>query len=88
MLAPHKLVAVHHRYRFDFSCRFENYVAAKGVSITFHDCRRTFASLHAQAGTSLWKISKWLGDDIETTQKNYAHLSEQSDVEINRAFAA
>lgn len=87
MLAPYKLAARRHRYRFDFSCRFENYVAIKGVRMTFHDCRRTFASLHVQAGTSVYKVARWLGDDVDVVQRHYGFLC-ASDAEINRAFAA
>jgi integrase len=85
MIAPHKLSAVKHRYRFDFSNRFENYVRAQGVKMTFHDCRRTFCSLHVQAGTNVYKVAKWIGDDVEVVQRHYGHL-EKSDPEINRAF--
>jgi integrase len=87
MIAPHKRPGGRHRYRFDFSRRFENYVRSKNVHITFHDTRRTFASLHATAGTSIYKVAKWLGDDVDVVQKHYGHLS-PSDPEINRAFSA
>lgn len=85
MVAPHKLAPGKHRYRFDFSNRFQNYVRAKNVNITFHDLRRTFCSLHVSAGTSVYKVAKWIGDDVEVVQRHYGHLSE-SDPEINRAF--
>ena len=85
MIAPHKKHGRRHRYRFDFSCRFENYVRSKNVFMTFHDCRRTFASLHAAAGTSLLKIARWLGDDYETVERHYTHLT-PADPEVNRAF--
>jgi integrase len=87
MIAQHKRPGGRNRYRFDFSCRFENYVRSKNVHITFHDTRRTFASLHATAGTSIYKIARWLGDDIETVQLHYAHLA-PADPEINRAYLA
>jgi integrase len=73
------------RYRFTFQKRFETYVHSKGVSITFHDCRRTFASLHASAGTSIFKVACWLGDGVQVVEKHYGFLS-PSDPEINRAF--
>lgn len=88
MIGPHKLHAGRNRYRFDFSTRFENYVRFKRVKMTFHDCRRTFCSLHAQSGTSIYKIAKWVGDDVDVVQKHYGFLSETNDPEINRAFAA
>jgi integrase len=74
------------RYRFTFRKRFERYIQSKGVHITFHDTRRTFASLHATAGTSLLKISHWLGDGYQVVQTHYAHL-EPRDHHINDAFA-
>jgi hypothetical protein len=45
----------------------------------------TFASLHAIAGTSIYKIALWLGDGVEVVQKHYAKLS-SSDEDINKAF--
>lgn len=87
MIAPQKALGGAHRYRFDFSNRFENYVRSRNVAMTFHDCRRTFASLHVQAGTSVYKVSRWLGDDVDVVSKHYGFLS-SSDPEINRAFAA
>jgi integrase len=87
MIAPYKRTGGRHRYRFDFSRRFENYIRSKNVYITFHDTRRTFASLHANAGTSIYKVAKWLGDDVDVVQRHYGHLS-PSDPEINRAFSA
>ncbi len=88
MIAPLKLSRGRHRYRFDFRTKFENYVRSKGVKMSFHDCRRTFCSLHAQAGTSIFKIAKWVGDDVNVVQKHYGFLSEKGDPEVNRAFAA
>jgi integrase len=85
MIAPKKLRAVKHRYRFDFSRRFEHYVSNQSVSMTFHDARRTFASLHVQAGTSIYKVARWLGDDVEVVSRHYGHLADFDD-EVNRAF--
>ena len=85
MIGPHKAAKTKWRYRYDFSYRFEQYVLKKGVDISFHDCRRTFASLHAQAGTNLYKIASWLGDGLDVVIKHYAHLA-PFDSEINRAF--
>lgn len=85
MIAPNKLSARRHRYRFDFKRRFQNYVARQNVAITFHDCRRTFASLHVQAGTSIYKVARWLGDDVDVVSRHYGHLN-ASDPEVNRAF--
>jgi integrase len=87
MIAAWKKPGGRHRYRFDFSRRFEHYVRSKDVHMCFHDCRRTFASLHATAGTSIYKIACWLGDDVEVVQRHYAYLC-PADLEINRAFVA
>ncbi len=87
MLYPEKRVGGRHRYRYDFKRKFYNYLRRKNVRMTFHDCRRTFASLHASAGTSIYKIAKWLGDDVGVVQRHYGHL-EPRDTEINRAFVA
>lgn len=70
-------------YRWDFKKRFLAHMAALELShVTFHDLRRTFASLHASAGTSLLIIAKWLGDGFEVVEQRYAHLT-PADVRIN-----
>jgi integrase len=90
------------RYRYDFRRPFAEYVKSYGEGkrldrgvpavaedlswITPHIMRHTFASLHASAGTSIYKIAKWLGDGVEVVQKHYAKLS-PSDADINNAFA-
>jgi len=86
MIGTHKLAKTKWRYRYDFSYRFESYVRNKGVNITFHDLRRTFASLHAQSGTSLYKIASWLGDGVEVVTLHYAHLAPY-DSDVNRAYS-
>jgi integrase len=83
MIGPHKKEGK--RYRYTFERRFDSYIQSHNLSITFHDLRRTFASLHVSAGTSLYKVAKWLGDGIQVTEKHYGHL-EPADVEINKAF--
>ena len=54
-------------------------------SFTFHDLRRTFASLHVSAGTSIYKVAKWLGDEVRVVEESYGHLIPQ-DLEINKAW--
>jgi integrase len=73
------------RYRFTFRTRFLSYVKKEGVAISFHDCRRTFASLHASHGTSIFKIAKWLGDGVQVVERHYGHLT-PADRQINDAF--
>ena len=43
--------------------------------ITPHTARHTFASLLVQQGTSVFKVSEWLGDTIQVTTAHYAHLA-------------
>jgi integrase len=86
------------KYRYDFRKPFADYIKGYGEGkrlgaaklapsqdlswITPHIMRHTFASLHASAGTSIYKIAKWLGDGV---QRHYAKLS-PSDEDINKAF--
>jgi len=60
-------------------------VKACGLCVTFHDLRRTFASLLVSKGVSLFKVAQWLGDTIEVVEGTYAHLIQQDD-EINKAW--
>ncbi len=63
------------RYRTDFAKSFNNYMEVQELKgVTFHDLRRTFASLHASKGTPLFHIARWLGDDPSVVEKTYAHL--------------
>lgn len=73
------------RYRFDFRKPFSRALAAAGIDCTFHDLRRTFASLHVSAGTSIYKVAKWLGDGVVVVENHYGHLTPADD-EINRAW--
>lgn len=64
------------RYRYDFRRFFEDYMKAQACPwVTAHTMRRTFASIQATKGTSIYIIATWLGDDIETTRKHYGHLA-------------
>jgi len=72
------------RYRYDFRRPFTEHVHACGFpSTTRHDMRRTFASLLVSAGVSIYKVAKWLGDEIGTAQAHYGHLI-PSDSDIDR----
>jgi len=86
MLAP----AVKHgryRYRFDFRKGFDALVRRCDLrDVTFHDLRRTFASLLVSRGVSLYKVAKWLGDELDTVQAYYGHLIPQ-DAEINASWS-
>jgi integrase len=74
-------------YRWDFGRPFDHYMEAQKVPwVTPHIMRHTFASLLASAGVSIYKIAKWLGDDVRTVQRHYAKLL-PNDGEIERAFS-
>ena len=84
-LAPHARKGKH-RYRWDFRKQWEGLMEDSGLpSFTFHDLRRTFASLHVSAGTSIYKVAKWLGDEVRVVEESYGHLIPQ-DLEINKAW--
>ncbi len=85
MLEP-AVVHGKYRYRYDFRNAFGQLTArCKFPWLTFHDTRRTFASLHASSGTSIYKIARWLGDDVDVVTEHYGHLIPQ-DAEINKAW--
>lgn len=76
-----------YRYRADFRRAYAGLVRRTGLSVTFHDLRRTFASLLVSSGVSLYKVAKWLGDTIEVVENTYGHLIQQDD-EINKAWSS
>ena len=68
------------RYRYDFRKPFDEHMKAIGLPwVTPHVMRHTFASLLAINSVSLFKIAKWMGDTLATTEKYYAHLVPQDD---------
>jgi len=74
------------RYRSDFVKSFAAIKRRAGLNhITFHDLRRTFASLLVSSGVSIYKVAVWLGDDVATVQDTYGHLIPQ-DVEVNKSW--
>lgn len=76
--------------RSDFTEAFEGIVTRAGVGwVTPHKLRHTFASQHAIAGTSLYKIGQWLGHTSPDMTAIYAHLSpEDSDIDGWKASGA
>jgi integrase len=53
---------------------FETFIAKHGFDgVVRHDLRRTWATLRAQRGVSLFDIAGVLGDSYETVVKHYAH---------------
>lgn len=62
------------RYRFDFGKRYRGHIKRCGISCTFHDARRTFASLLVSAGVSVYKVARWLGDGVGVVEQHYGHL--------------
>jgi integrase len=74
------------RYRWDFRRPWHDYMAEqKCPEVTPHIARHTFASLCASAGISIYKIAKWLGDDVRVVQQHYAKLL-PTDTDIEAAF--
>ena len=85
MLEP-KAKHSRYRYRYDFRKVFDKLASDCGLDwLTFHDLRRTFASLHVSRGTSIYKVARWLGDGVDVVEKHYGHLIPQ-DSEINAAW--
>jgi hypothetical protein len=85
MLEP-KAKHSRYRYRYDFRKIFDKLADDCGLDwLTFHDLRRTFASLHVSRGTSIYKVARWLGDGVDVVEKHYGHLIPQ-DSEINKAW--
>jgi len=52
--------------------------------IGWHGLRHTFASQLIQAGTSIYKVSRWLGHSSVNTTMIYAHLAPGKDDDINK----
>ena len=85
MLRPEKAPA-RAVYRVDMRVPFLKHLAACGIrDCTFHDLRRTFASLHVSAGTSIYLVAKWLGDAVAVVERHYGHLH-HSGSDISRAW--
>lgn len=85
MLAP-RAAQGRARYRFDFRKRFEAVAQQCGLEdLTFHDLRRTFASLLVSRGVSIYKVARWLGDLVEVVERSYGHLLPQ-DADINASW--
>jgi hypothetical protein len=61
MIAPLKRCAASSRYRFDFSRRFDRLIRELGINCTFHDLRRTFASLKVSSSVSIYKSPSGVG---------------------------
>jgi site-specific recombinase XerD len=75
------------KYRYDFRRPFTKYVKDQGCGwVTPHVMRHTFASLHVSKGTSIFKVSVWMGDDVRVVQQHYAKLSPQDD-DFEKAFS-
>jgi len=60
------------RYRWDTYRHLKALAVDHNLTpLTSHMMRRTFATLHAMAGTPITNIARWLGDDIKTTYNHY-----------------
>jgi integrase len=82
MIAPLKRCVASSRYRFDFSRRFDRLIRELGINCTFHDLRRTFASLKVSSSVSIYKVAKWCGHGVGIAERHYGHLIPADD-EIN-----
>ena len=73
------------RYRYDPRKSIMAVATAAGVPRTGYQLmRHTFGSALAQAGVSLFKVSKWMGhSSVNVTAKHYAGL-QSYDEDINR----
>jgi integrase len=75
MIAPQKSESpIDARYRYTLRKRFLTLTSQLKVDATFHDLRRTFASLKVSAGVSIYKVAKWLGHGVSICEKHYGHL--------------
>ncbi len=67
------------KYRYRFDPRKSLLAALIKAGLTtknpFQRLRHTFASLHAQKGVSIFKVSKWMGHgSVKVTERHYAGL--------------
>jgi site-specific recombinase XerD len=87
-------------YRYDFHRPFNDFLdeftsegepigrrtmTSNGSRVTAHVMRHTFASLLVQAGVSIYKVAKWMGDGVEVVEDHYGHLAPR-DADIERAM--
>lgn len=73
--------------RYHFDPKKSLLQALKNAGLTtrrpFQRLRESFASIRAQKGVSIFKLSKWLGhSSVKTTEKHYASLQEGYDPDI------
>jgi integrase len=74
-------------YRVFIRREFDAHMKACNVTgVTFHDLRRTFASLHVSAGTSVYIVAQWCGDAVDIIQRHYGHLHHANRGDIERAW--
>jgi integrase len=72
-------------YRYDFHRPYNDFMVAQEMRwVTAHVMRHTFASLLVQAGVSIYKVARWMGDGVAVVEKHYGHLAPK-DADIERA---
>jgi integrase len=72
-------------YRWDFHRPYNDFLVAQEKRwVTAHVMRHTFASLLVQAGVSVYKVARWMGDGVEVVERHYGHLAPK-DADIERA---
>jgi integrase len=59
-----------------------------GGKLDFLTLRHTFASWHVQAGVSIAKVARWLGNCVAICERHYAALAPGGDLDCERAGAA
>ena len=59
-----------------------------GEHVDFYDLRHTFASWHVQAGVSIAKVARWLGNTVAVCERHYAALSPGGDPDASKRDAA
>ncbi|MEM6884037.1 MAG: tyrosine-type recombinase/integrase [Verrucomicrobiota bacterium] len=75
------------RYRYEPKHGWELFIKKQKKEYQFikmQTLRHTFASHLVQAGVSIYKVAKWLGDGVEVVENHYGHLTRNYDPDIER----
>jgi integrase len=73
-----------HEHGTFYQRHFKPATVATGLApLRFHDLRHTFASLCAEAGVPIHKVSRWMGHaNVSTTDMIYTHLFADNDADL------
>jgi integrase len=70
-------------YRFEFRKGVMGHFERCGVKCTLHDMRRSFASNLVSEGKSIYKVARWLGDNVAIVERSYGYLEPaDSDIDV------